>query len=131
MKKFLLIILILISSLTSLNTYAETIKVKVPLDMSKLWLTCSSEGKAFICDVDVWFWSVKNSIWKIIKYFTFISALSWVLYIIYNWIKLSMAWLNQEYEKEAKDSIRKTLLWLVILLLSWLILNFVAPWVYK
>lgn len=130
MKKFILIIFLFINLILCLNTYANTIEVKVPLDMSKMWLTCSPDSWVYKCSITTWFWSVKDSIWQIIKYFTFITWLAWVLYIIINWIMLSMAWINQWLETKAKENIKKSLIWLIILLLSWAILNFIAPWVY-
>lgn len=131
MKKFLLTVILFIIPIFFTSTFADSIKVKVPLDLSKMWLTCEPESTYFACTVDTWFASVSTSIWKIIKYFTFITWLAWVLYIIFNWIMLSMAWLDQNMEKQSKDNIKKTLIWLILLLLSWLILNFIAPWVYQ
>ncbi len=137
MKKFFLVIILIISSLFYSDIYAGTIKVKVPAKVP--WVDCvqtmsdvkTQQPSQYECTVETWFWSVKDSIWQIVKYFTFITWLAWVLFIIFNWIKLSMAWINPEYEKEAKDNIKKTLFWLILLLLSWLVLNFIAPWVYS
>lgn len=133
MKKLFLLIILIISSLFYSDIYATEIEVEVPEKVP--WVDCIPHIKpnnvvTYDCKVKTWFWSVKDSIWQIVKYFTFITWLAWVLFIIFNWIKLSMAWINPEYEKEAKDNIKKTLFWLILLLLSWLILNFIAPWVY-
>lgn len=142
MKKFFIIIIFVIISTFFTTVYAsDKIEVKVPVDLSPMWLHCAAdqgldennkvvETGTFTCHIDTWFASILEVIWQIIKYFTFLTWLAWVLFIIFNWIKLSMAWINAEYEKEAKDNIKKTLFWLILLLLSWLILNFIAPWVY-
>lgn len=66
-----------------------------------------------------------------IKYFTYIASLAAVLFIIINGILYSMAGINDSLKTGAKERIVKTLVWLVILLLSGVILNMIAPWVYK
>ena len=133
MKKYILFIILFIIPIFCSTSYADVIKVKTPLNMHAIVDGCPATPTDWVyeCSITTWFQSIWKSIGQIIKYFTFITGLAWVLYIIYNWIKLSMAWVNQEYEKEAKDDIKKTLLWLVLLLLSWMILNFIAPWIYK
>jgi hypothetical protein len=105
------------------------------MDLSPMWLHCAAENPTkdtgvFICHIQTWFASISDVLWQIIKYFTFITWLAWVLFIIYNWIMLSMAWLNDWLKAKAKENIQKTILWLILLLLSWLFLNFIAPWVY-
>jgi exosortase/archaeosortase len=42
----------------------------------------------------------------------------------------SMWWANESFKTWAKEYITKTLIWLILLLLSWVILYMVAPWVY-
>ena len=69
--------------------------------------------------------------WGIIKWFTYIAAIGAVLFIVINGIMYSMSGIDQSMKDEAKKRITKTLLWLVVLLLSWVILNLVAPWIYK
>lgn len=133
MKKFLLIAILIISSLFYSDIYAGTIKVEVPAKVP--WVDCST-GKTnnnvttYTCTVETWFWSINKWIWQIVKYFTFITWLAWVLFIIVNWIMLSMAWLNDWLKAKTKENIQKTILWLILLLLSWLFLNFIAPWIY-
>lgn len=131
MKKILLTIILFIIPIFFTSTFADSIRVKVPLNLSKMWLACEAESTYYACTVNTWFASVSTSIWQIIKYFTFITGLAWVLYIIFNWIMLSMAWLDQNMEKQSKDNIKKALIWLILLLLSWAILNFIAPWIYQ
>lgn len=130
MKK--IIILLALFFICSQNTFADTIKVKIPIDLSSVISTCDwwKWKTEYECKITTWFSSVKEWLWQIVKYLTFMTWLAWVLYIIINWIMLSMAWLDQNMEKSAKDNIKKTLIWLIILLLSWLILNFIAPWIY-
>lgn len=146
MKKIILLISIIWLSLFSVsNTFAEgtTIKVSVPIDFSSVfnwsWVTCLSEWTSdsswtkwptHYCEVPkgtTWFQVVMA--W-IIKFFVFIASLSWVLFIVLNWIMYSMAWMNDSFKTEAKDRITKTLIWIILLLMSWVILNILAPWVY-
>lgn len=101
------------------------------------WAQCdegtvnSSWTKIYKCKVERWFGTVQSTIWAIIKYFTYITWLAWVLYIIINWIMLSMSWLEQSMKDTAKKHIQKVLIWLLLLLLSWVILNLIAPWIYQ
>lgn len=82
------------------------------------------------CTVQRGFNSVMQMMWKIIKYFTFIAALWWVLFIVINWILYSMWWMEQSMKDEAKKRIVQTLIWLILLLMSWVILHAIAPWIY-
>jgi len=133
MRKLFLIIILIIIPVFFTNTYAaDTIIVKIPINLHSVIDGCNetSSNWAYECKIETWFASVWKWIWQIIKYFTFITGLAWVLYIIFNWIKLSMAWMNQSLKESAIKSIQKTLIWLVLLLLSWVLLNFIAPWIY-
>jgi hypothetical protein len=154
--KSILIKLLLVFSLVSLswinyisNTFAEGEKTgsgiqvrvtekipgancNIPKDkdgneeVAKEW-----ETQIYICTVAKGFASVTEMMWKIIKYFTYIAALWWVLFIIINGILYSMWWIDQSLKDESKKRITWTLIWLVLLMLSWVILNLVAPWIYK
>ena len=105
------------------------------------WATCSDifskiEGKIdkkiwFKCEVEKWFWSIVSMLWSIIKYFTFIASLWWVLYLVIGWIMYSMSWIDPWAKDKAKEWITKTIIWLILLLFSWVILNLIAPWIYK
>lgn len=95
------------------------------------WKVKEWETQMYECSVAKWFASVTEMLWKIIKYFTYIAALWWVLFIIINGILYSMWWIDQWMKDEAKKRIGWTLTWLVLLFLSWMILNLVAPWIYK
>ncbi|NDK07706.1 hypothetical protein EOM39_00495 [Candidatus Gracilibacteria bacterium] len=132
MKKILLLIITFLAFFVFQSTYAETIKVKIPINLSSVISTCGSEPTdgSYECSITTGFSSVKEGLGQIVKYLTFMTGLAGVLYIIINGIMLSMAGLDQNMEKSAKDNIKKTLIGLIILLLSGLILNFIAPWIY-
>ena len=131
MKKFIVLIFLLISSLQLNPVSADTVSVKVPINLKPIWIDCTQVWSNYKCTLESWFWSTKNAIQKIIQYFIFITWLLWVLYIIISWIMLSMSWINPNLAKPAKENIIKAIIWVIILLLSWVILNFIAPWVYK
>lgn len=82
----------------------------------------------YTCTITPWFGTVMLMIWGIIKWFTAIAALWGVLFIVVNWLMLSMhGW----EATKIKERITKTLIWLILLLLSGVILSIIAPWVYK
>lgn len=109
------------------NNEIKSIKVKVTEKVP--WANCweKDEKWYYECNVKPWFKSVQAIIWNIIKWITAIAALSWVLFIVINWIMLS-TWTETQ---EVKKRIVKWIIWLVLVLLSWVILNIIAPWVYK
>lgn len=138
-KIIILLSIILVSFFSANNTFAvEKIKVSVPIDFSSVFsweVTCSQEWEKpnikYYCMVPKWTsWFQVVMAW-IIKYTLFISSLAWVLFIVINWILYSMAWMNDSLKTESKDRITKTLIWIVLLLMSWTILHILAPWVYK
>ena len=135
MKKNIIKILLLLSLCTfwvffmpiySTNAVEVTVTEWVP------WCTGSTvtTDGTYKCNVEKWFGSITRILWEIIKYATFIAWLGAVLFIVINGILYSMSWLNTGLKDEAKKRITKTLLWLVVLMLSWLILNMIAPWIY-
>ena len=145
MKKIIIKILVLTFLISFFTVNAETANngenkwATVTVTEKIPWLECSCadpeddkecEKSIYTCTVEPWFWSVIKMIWSIIKYFTFLVWLWWVLFIIYNWIMYSMWWAEQSLKEESKKRIIQTLIWLVVLFLSWLILNLVAPWIY-
>jgi len=140
MKKFILLIILVLTFISYHPIYAgdnETIAseystIEIEVWEAVPWANCEkiSEWK-YKCTVKAWFWSVQDSIWEIIKYFTFITWLLWVLYIVINWILLSMWWLDSNLQKSTKDNIKKALVWVILLFISWLILNMIAPWIYQ
>lgn len=129
LKKIFLSFFIIISLLFSV-WQAEAIKVTVT---EKIPWVCGEKQPNwnYICDVKVWFEWVLLLMWTLIKYFTFLAALGWVLFIVVNGIQYSMWWVDQKFKSQSKENIVKTLIWLILLLLSWFILNIIAPWVYK
>ncbi len=141
MKKLLIKILLLLSlfSFTWItyiaNTYAEwwvsvIVTEKIPwancTETKKIW-----ETQMYSCEIKKWFWSVMSMMWKMIKYFTYLAALWGVLFIIVNGIMYSMWWAEPSMKDNAKKRIVWTLIWLILLFLSWVILNLIAPWIYK
>lgn len=144
MKKNIIKLLILfIISLLSLafiwNTYAEktsnwiTVIVTEKIPGANCWDNLSEkwENPRYECNVSKWFSSIIVMMWNIIKYFTFIAALWAVLFIIVNGIMYSMWGIDPWMKDEAKKRITWTLIWLILLFLSWVILNMIAPWIYK
>jgi uncharacterized membrane protein YsdA (DUF1294 family) len=67
---------------------------------------------------------------KMIKYWTLIAALTWVLFIVINWIAISASGVDSWAKEAAKWRIIQTILWLILLLLTGTILSIIAPWVY-
>lgn len=85
----------------------------------------------YTCKVESGFSGVLWVVGAMIKYFTYIASLAAVLFIVINGLLYSMAWINDGLKTGAKERIMKTLMGLIILLLSGVILNAIAPWVYK
>lgn len=122
------------------NTYAaEWIKVKVTEKIP--WANCGeplyedttdkSRITWYECTIEKWFSSITAMLWKMIQYATFIASLGWVLFIVINGIMYSMWGIDSGWKDEAKKRIVKTLVGLILLLLSGLILYLIAPWVYQ
>jgi len=129
MKK-ILIAFLLTSSLffISGDIFAATIDVteKIPgANCTKTW-----DG-IYTCNPWRGFDGVLWVVGAMIKYFTYIASLAAVLFIVINGLLYSMAWINDGLKTGAKERIMKTLMGLIILLLSGVILNAIAPWVYK
>lgn len=131
--KFFLLISIIFSFFFINFSYAtddsETIKVKVTEKIPWAWCSDIKDTKdnLYTCTIKPGFGTIQIMIWKIIKWFTALAALAWILFIVINWILLSTWW---EWKDEIKKRIIKTLIWLILLLLSWLILSMIAPWIY-
>lgn len=95
------------------------------------WGNCGEKDAKtglYECKVKPGFKSVQAILWNIIKWITAIAALAGVLFIVINGIMLSMGWSGTD---EVKKRIIKAIVGLILVLLSWLILNMIAPWVYK
>lgn len=109
-----------------------TITVSTSEDLSSL-LPKNDEGiwcDDKECKIPKGFTWVTLMMWSIIKYFTLIASLWAVLFIVINGILYSTAWVNDSAKTDAKNRIVKTLTGLILLLLSWLLLNIIAPWIY-
>jgi len=138
MKKIIIKILLLLLVIWNIwfisNTYAEswiTVTVTEKIPGADCWDNKGTEeNPKYECTVKKWFWSVVSLMWGIIKYFTFLAWLWGVLFIIINGILYSMWWAEPSLKDEAKKRIIWTLVWLILLLLSWVILNTLFPWIY-
>lgn len=138
MKKIILLSIFIITSLWFNNTYAATWEVIVQTTEKMPWMTgCvnadwyTDENPLYNCTIQPGFSSVQEMLSGIIKYFTFIAGIAWVLFLVINWIMYSMGWMDAWMKDEAKKRISKTLVGLMVLFCSWIILNLVAPWIYK
>lgn len=150
MKLFLKIFLILSLIFTNIFVYADgddktqngtwvTFKTteKMP------WMDCKeSSGDSvnqwetwwvtvYECEVQPWMKSLMDMIAGMIKYFTYITLISAVLFIVINGIMYSMSWMDSSMKDEAKKRITKTIGWIILLLLSGYLLNMFFPWIYK
>lgn len=132
MKKLIIGFIILLSFWAlSLNiTYAETITVttteKVP------WANCieNKEKNGYTCTMESGTDWVLKLLSGMIKYMTYIVWIIGVLFIVYNGILYTMSWMDENLKSDAKKRIIWTILWLVVLFLSWPILKIIAPWIY-
>ena len=112
---------------------SDTIAVKISADFSALLPSnCAPKNDDwdYFCYVPKWITWFEIIMGWLIKYTTFIASLAWVLFIVVNWILYSMWWADDSLKSESKKRIMKTLSWLIVLLLSWVILHIIAPWVY-
>lgn len=129
MKTIYIKILTVIILSTTFLTQVQAIQVKVTERVP--WANCSWSQGNYTCNIPSWFSSVLGIFWEMIKYLTFIALLWAVLFIVINGIMYSMSGMDDGLKTAAKDRIKKTLLWLVLLLMSGWILNTLAPWVYR
>lgn len=114
------------------QTYAAQGSITVEVMEKVPGANCSgpnSDG-VYSCQVGKGFSPIQKMIGEIVKYFTFIALIGAVLFIVINGILYSMAGIDQSLKEGAKKRIGKMLIWLVLLLLSGVILNAIAPWVY-
>ena len=112
---------------------AETNWIKIKVTEKIPWAICDEgdvNNKIYNCTIEKWFWSITKMMWTIIKYFTYIIWLWWVLYFVINWIIYSMWWIEASLKDKAKERIIWVIIWLILLFLSWVILNIIAPWIY-
>jgi hypothetical protein len=114
------------------NSYAWEATITVEVTEKIPWINCTpnENWKTYNCESERWFWAITLAMWWILKYFTFLAWMFAVLSLVVGWIMYSMWWANESMKTSAKDYIQKSLLWLIVLLLSWTILYMIAPWVY-
>lgn len=91
-------------------------------------ITSGTGAWLYQCEVEPGFKSVQKLIGQIIKWFTAITVLAAVLFIVINGIMLIV---GGDDTKAVKDRIVGGIVWLILVLLSGVILNMIAPWVYK
>lgn len=130
MKKVLLFLSLLFASFLFFGD-AGAVSVDVTEEIPGVCEGTPDSDGVITCEVGRGFDVVSTMFGSIIRYFTFIAALAAVLYIVINGILYSMAGINDGLKGAAKDRIVKTLLGLILLLLSGVILNAIAPWIYK
>lgn len=122
------------SKTSSPSWWSNSIKVNVTEYVPWAWCVCKKKADKwtgclqYTCTIQPWMTTVQMILWQIIKWLTAIAALAWVLFIVVNGILLSMHWWEKE---KIKTRITTTITWLILLLLSWVILSVIAPWVYK
>ena len=121
---------------TTAQTFANTgsgIEIKVSQKVP--WANCSdkSEGDppVYTCTIQPWFSSIMVMLGNFIKYFTAITALAGVLFLVINGIMLSMWGLDSEAKERTKTFITRTILGLLLLIFSGVFLRILAPWVYN
>ncbi len=128
MKK---IFIILFFILTFFFTVWQVDAVSIEVTEKVPGANCSNAGDwIYSCDPGRGFSSVTSVLGDMIKYFTYIAALSAVLFIVINGILYSMSGIDTGLKDGAKKRIMKTLIGLIILLLAGVILNAIAPWIY-
>ncbi len=115
---------------TTASTWTTAITVKVTESIPGWNCSLIQSGTwagLYECKIEPGFKSVQWIIWNIIKWVTAIAALAWVLFIVINGIMLSTGSETGEVKKRIVNGI----IGLILVLLSWVILNMIAPWVYK
>jgi len=119
MKKIFLLISMVIFLIFNYNfTFAqEPTTIEITVTEKVPWANCkqTEEQKKdwkWTCWVKPWIASIQWMMWNFIKIFTAI------------W------WMDSSIKDKAKKNITWAIVWLILLLLSWVILKMIAPWVY-
>jgi len=119
-------------------TYADTSSwtehiTKVEVVEKVPWRNCKKDEKSwyYVCEIKSWFSSVNDIVWEMIKYITLLTLLRAILFIVISGIMMSMAWADSALKDESKKRVVQWIIWLILVLLSWIILNIIAPWIYK
>ena len=140
MKKIILYILICVFAFVNTwimnQAHANDEKIiyvteKVPGAWCEKEPETSSNSGMYKCKIKPWFSSIMEIMWKLLKYFTFIAWLLSVLMLVVGGIMYSMWWADESMKTKSKEFITKSLMWLVLLLVSGSFLYAVAPWVYN
>jgi len=135
MKKILIKIFLILTILFSFwavsNIYAaDTSIVQVSAKIPGWNCIYNAEDRVYDCEIWRWFGAFMYLMWEMLKYITFLAGLFSVLALVIGWMMYSMWWANENLKTTAKTYMEKSLIWLVLLLLSWTILYMLAPWVY-
>lgn len=115
----------------SQTSWIKKINIKVTEEIPWANCTLNSDNSTYTCSVSPWMSWFQSLVSQVIKYFTAIATLVWVLFIVISWIMLSMWWLDSWAKEESKKRITQTVIWLLLLLLSSIILMIIAPWIYS
>ncbi|MCD5380807.1 hypothetical protein LR004_02670 [Candidatus Gracilibacteria bacterium] len=140
MKK--IILYILISVFTFIGTGISN-QAQAAADEKIIYVTekvpgagCTKEESGnnvgmYKCTIKPGFSSIMQIMGKLLKYFTFIAGLLAVLMLVIGGIMYSMGGADEGMKTKSKEFITKSLLGLVLLLVSGSFLYAVAPWVYQ
>lgn len=130
MRTFTRISLIVVLLLCLYSNFPLNVSAGVTIDVEVTenipWLWCSEADWIITCPVEPWLSSFTIILQTLVRWFSYMAMIWAVLFIIINGILYSMWW-NKE---EIKKRIVTTLMWTIVLLMSWVILYLVAPWVY-
>lgn len=146
MKKILFSCLIALSLLAipNLGFAKSLITVKTSENLSQLWIPCKADKKPeseantttpesskqttyYECQVEPGMGAIQIMLGTTIQYATFLIGLVGVLFIVINGMMYSI---GGDDKSGAKDRIMKSVFGLILLLLSWVLLNAIAPWIY-
>ncbi|EKE29375.1 MAG: hypothetical protein ACD_2C00183G0004 [uncultured bacterium (gcode 4)] len=140
MKKILVLILVFICTMPvswgyvfaaeASWTWVTTITVTEDIP----WMGCtlvnpsntSVTTRKYRCNVTWDFWAVMLMLRWFIKYVTFLAILVAVLMLVLSGVKMSIEW-----KKDDKKMFKRVLTALLVLFSMGLILNTIAPWVFK
>ena len=72
-----------------------------------------------------------NLMWSLMKIALNITVAVAFIALIASWVMISLSWANQSTAWKWKELIKKVVLWIVLIWLSWLILNTINPNFFK
>jgi len=138
MKKILVTILLILSSIISLGWFsvvsaADDSRTTTVITTEKVpWIDCTTEKawdvetRRYKCTVKPWFESFMDVLKWLVKYFLFIAVLVVVFMLALSWVRMSIAGKNEAAKKQFMHLIEAIL----VIFLMGFILNTIAPWVY-